>query len=77
MGKGEREEGIDFMKKRIRKAILYFLETLRSISIEVLCKMRGLQRKNRHWSPLILFFNLLGCTGSYCGTQLRLFSCDI
>ena len=59
VGKGEREEGIDFMKKRIRKAILYFLETLRSISTGVLCKMRGLQRKNRHWSPLILFFFFL------------------
>lgn len=46
------------MKKQVMKTILYFLETLRSISTGVLCKMRGLQRKNRHWSPLIPFFKV-------------------
>lgn len=62
MGKGEKK--LHFMKKRVMKASLYFLETLKSISTGVLCKMRGLHRKKTLEPTDSFFFSLLGCTGS-------------
>ena len=57
-GEGREKRELHFMKKRVMKAILYFLETLRSISTGVLCKMRGLHRK-KTLEPTDSFFFFL------------------